>query len=211
MAASRVGRAGQVVALVEDEQAEAVAPAFEVDVGRVVGGDGQRLDVVVAAAEQADRDAERRRQLAVPLVQQVDRRRDDQGRAGRPCSMARMARRSCRCRSAARRRRGRRPSTTSRGPRSGAGTGRGATGSVQVVCLVVAGVVLVGDLLATQVLDDRPVVPALGAVGAGARVEARRRAGRRAVRPGPPVTTTVPPSKARRMAVGMVMGRPAVG
>ena len=55
-----VGRAGQVVALVEDDQAEPVAEPLHVHVGRVVGRDGQRLDVVVAAAEQADLGAEGR-------------------------------------------------------------------------------------------------------------------------------------------------------
>ena len=53
-----VGRAGQVVALVEDDEAEPVAQPLHVQVGRVVGRHGERLDVVVAAAEQADLDAE---------------------------------------------------------------------------------------------------------------------------------------------------------
>ena len=71
---------GQVVALVEDEQAELVPEPVDVLIGRVVGRDRQRLDVVVAAAEQPDLDAEGERQLVVPLVHQVDRRRDDQAR-----------------------------------------------------------------------------------------------------------------------------------
>ena len=43
----------QVVALVEDEQAEAVAPVFDVDIGRIVGRNRDRLQVVVAAAHAA--------------------------------------------------------------------------------------------------------------------------------------------------------------
>ena len=39
----RVGGAGQVVALVEHQQAEAAAQVLHVQVGRVVGGDGDRL------------------------------------------------------------------------------------------------------------------------------------------------------------------------
>ena len=74
-----VGRAGQVVAFVEDDESKPVAQAVHVQIGRVVGRHGERLDVVVAAAEQADLDAEAQRELVVPLVHQVDGRGDDQG------------------------------------------------------------------------------------------------------------------------------------
>jgi len=44
-----------VVFLVDDEQAELIAVLVDVAVGAVVGGDGDRGDVVAAAAEDADR------------------------------------------------------------------------------------------------------------------------------------------------------------
>jgi hypothetical protein len=65
------------MALVEDDQTEAIAPAFEVDVGRVVGADGEWVDRVFTAAEQADGAAERVLELPEPLVEQVDGGRDD--------------------------------------------------------------------------------------------------------------------------------------
>ena len=74
-----VGRAGQVVAFVEDDEPKPVAQAVHVEIGRVVGRHGQRLDVVVSAAEQPDLDAEAERELVVPLVHQVDGGGDDQG------------------------------------------------------------------------------------------------------------------------------------
>ena len=56
----RVGRAGQVMALVEDDEPEARAEVLHVQVRRVVGGDGERLHVVLAAADEADGRAEGR-------------------------------------------------------------------------------------------------------------------------------------------------------
>ena len=101
----RVRRAGQVVALVEDEQAEAIAPAFHMDVRRVVGGHRERLDVVIAAAHQADGAAEGLRQFPVPLVQQVDCRRDYERRPGGFLDRQDRSERLARCPWAARRRR----------------------------------------------------------------------------------------------------------
>src|SRR5437867_812256 len=69
------------MALVEDEQAILVAPAFEVNMRGVVGGDGERLQIVVAAAEQTNWLAEVVDHFAVPLVEQIDGRRDDEGGA----------------------------------------------------------------------------------------------------------------------------------
>src|SRR5207302_6162703 len=57
---------GQMMALVEDQQTEAVSPAFEVQVGGIVGGHRERLKFVVAAAEQTDGAAERLQELGVP-------------------------------------------------------------------------------------------------------------------------------------------------
>ena len=74
----RVRRAGQVMALVEDDEAEARAEVLHVQVRGVVGRDGERLDVVIAAADDADRHAEGRAQEVVPLPHEVERRRDDE-------------------------------------------------------------------------------------------------------------------------------------
>jgi hypothetical protein len=74
-----VGRTGQVVALVEHHQAEPRPQVFHVQVSRIIGGDGDGLDVVVAAAQQADRFAERRPQPVVPLAHEIQRGRDHQG------------------------------------------------------------------------------------------------------------------------------------
>ena len=57
----RVRGARQVVALVEDDQAEARAQVVHVDVRRVVRRDGDRSHVVLPAAHEADGDAEGRR------------------------------------------------------------------------------------------------------------------------------------------------------
>ena len=38
------------MALIEHQHAKAIAPALQVDVGRIVRGDGQRLEVIVTAA-----------------------------------------------------------------------------------------------------------------------------------------------------------------
>ena len=78
-----VGGAGKVVAFVEDDESEAVSQPLHVQIGRVVGGHRDRLDVVIAAAQEPDFDVEAQGELVVPLIQEVDRRRDDQrGPAG---------------------------------------------------------------------------------------------------------------------------------
>src|SRR5262249_59436795 len=68
------------MAFIEDDQTELVAPAFEVDVGGIVGGDREWLDIVVAAAEQTNGRAERAKQFAVPLIHKWNGRRDDERR-----------------------------------------------------------------------------------------------------------------------------------
>ena len=158
-----------MVALVEDQQAEAVAPALQVDVGRVVGSDRQRLNVVGTPAHQADGDVEGLAQLAVPLVEQVDGGSDDQ----------------------------RWPSGLANGQNGDpglAGAGRqhhDAAAALLPPCLdgfrlvrerlalgvqrpgrllPGAGLIGVSDFLAAQVLDNGAVVTALGADLIGARV-----------------------------------------
>ncbi len=74
----RIGRSGQVMALVEDQEPEAVAQVLHVQVGRVVRRDGQRLDRVFAPADEADRHAEAGPKHVVPLADQVQRRRQHQ-------------------------------------------------------------------------------------------------------------------------------------
>jgi hypothetical protein len=73
-----VARTGEVMALVEHDESETISPAFQVDVGRVVGGDGQGLDIVVAAADQTHGRAERCKHFSVPLVHERNGRRDDE-------------------------------------------------------------------------------------------------------------------------------------
>src|ERR671917_2966623 len=70
----------QVVDLVVDYEREAVAVAFGVNVRRVVGRNGERRDLVVAAAEQPDRDrgAKGVREYGVPLLEQRERGHDDE-------------------------------------------------------------------------------------------------------------------------------------
>ena len=77
----RVRRARQVVALVEDDQTEARAQVLGVQVERVVRRDRERLHVVLAPADDADRAAERRREQVVPLPHEVERGGDDEGAA----------------------------------------------------------------------------------------------------------------------------------
>ena len=62
-------------------------------------------DVVLAAADHADLDAEARAQKVVPLAHQIERRRDDQRAAPLVVDRQHTRRGSCRRRSAARRRR----------------------------------------------------------------------------------------------------------
>jgi AmiR/NasT family two-component response regulator len=67
-----------VVALVEDDQAEARADVLHVQVRRVVGGDGERLHAVLAAADDAHRHVKRTAQEVVPLAHQIERGRHHQ-------------------------------------------------------------------------------------------------------------------------------------
>lgn len=78
-----VGGAGEVVDLVVDHQAEAVADAFGVDVEGVVGGDGDRLDLVRASAEESHLgEPEVGAEAVMPLEHEVDGGNDDEGVAG---------------------------------------------------------------------------------------------------------------------------------
>jgi hypothetical protein len=77
----RVRGARQVVALVEDDQAEARAEVLGVEVQRVVRRHRERLHLVLAAAHDPDRAAEGRREEVVPLAYEVERGRDDEGAA----------------------------------------------------------------------------------------------------------------------------------
>ncbi len=70
-----------MVDFVKDEHAEGVADALHVDVGRIVGRDGDRLQIVSAAADDAAMDAEGCFEVEVPLGDEIERRRDDEGRS----------------------------------------------------------------------------------------------------------------------------------
>ena len=72
--------AGQVVLLVEDQQAEARPHLVHVDVRAVVGRHRDRADVERRVADDAGVVAERRQDPPVPLVHQVAHGRDDQRR-----------------------------------------------------------------------------------------------------------------------------------
>ena len=74
----RVGGARQMVALVEHRQAEARAEVLHVDEGGVVGRDGDRLDQMVAAADDADRAPKPVAQQTMPLRDQIQGRRHDE-------------------------------------------------------------------------------------------------------------------------------------
>ena len=67
-----------VMGLVEDHQPEPVAHPFHVDVGAVVGRDGDRANLVPSVAEDACVHAENLADSPVPLVHQVPDRCDDQ-------------------------------------------------------------------------------------------------------------------------------------
>ena len=70
------------MALIEDDEPEAVTVARRVDVEAVVGGDGHRLHVVLAPAEHADvLDVEGGEQAVVPLVDEVEGGHHDEGGA----------------------------------------------------------------------------------------------------------------------------------
>ena len=75
----RVGGAGQVMALVEHGETEAGPEVLHVEEGGVVGRDGDGLDAMVAAAEDADLHPEPLAQQPVPLPDQVEGRRHDDG------------------------------------------------------------------------------------------------------------------------------------
>jgi hypothetical protein len=70
-----------VVTFIEHQHSESVAQVFHVQKGRVVGRNGQGLQVVFAPADHADRRPERGPQDVVPLADEVQRRRDHQGAA----------------------------------------------------------------------------------------------------------------------------------
>ena len=74
----RVARPRQVVALVEDDEAEPGAEVLHVQERRVVGRDGDRLHVVLATADEPDRAPEGRAEQVEPLSDQVERGRDDE-------------------------------------------------------------------------------------------------------------------------------------
>ena len=71
----------QVVALIEDHQPKTVAEMVHVEVGRVVRRHRQLLDGVVTATDEADGTIERPAESVVPLANQIERRRDDEGAA----------------------------------------------------------------------------------------------------------------------------------
>ena len=201
-----VGRAGQVVALVEDDQAEPVAEPAHVQVGRVVSRDGQGLDVVLAAADQADLGAEGQRQLVVPLVHQVDRRRDDQASAARPARWRGWPGGSCRSPSAGRPRPGPPAFHQASSPSVWCGKASLTTRNGQGGLRRSPGVVAVADLVAVEVLDDRPVPDRLGAVEPRPGVEPD--AGEPEVSPSAsPSMRIVPPSKVSRSEWAEVVDR----
>src|ERR1700722_3907356 len=154
-----------MVAFVEHEQTKTGTPAIEVNVSRIVGCDGQRLDVVVAAADQSDCSTKSDEQLGIPLIQQVDRWRYNYrwspGLLNRQYSEERLAG-SCRQNDDA--------------PASGVPPGRQplhlmgewiAAGSQRSGReLVLPGFVLVRDVLLAQVLDEGPVMDRFGPVNA---------------------------------------------
>ncbi len=162
------------MALVEDQKAVTIAPLFEMDIGGIVDGDGQRLQVEVAAAEQADRHVEGHRQLAVPLVEQVDGRRDDQRRAGGALDgedrEERLAGAGGQDHNAA---------TPLPDPGFQALTLVGERVATDAQRpgrrLEDARPVLVGDAMTPQMLDQSAITAALGPVGAGALVETATR------------------------------------
>ena len=75
-----VDRSGQMMAFVKDDQAKLVADLLHLQHGRIVGRDRDVADLLLAAAKHADLAAKALFKLRSPLVDQVDRRRQDQGR-----------------------------------------------------------------------------------------------------------------------------------
>src|SRR5262245_17037747 len=163
-----------MVAFIEDQEAVAVAPALDMNVGRIVRRDGQRLQVIIAAAEQTDRDTEGQGEFAVPLIEQVDSGRDHQrgtlGALDGEDGKVRFAGAGRQHDDAAR----------ALGPpgfeRLGLVRKRLALGLERPrVRLIVAGLVSIGKLAAAQVLNNGAVMVGLSAVLIRARVEATAR------------------------------------
>jgi hypothetical protein len=73
-----VRRAREVMALVEDHEAEAIPEVLHVQVGRIVGRDGEGMHLVRAASHDPDLGGKARAEKIVPLANQVERRSDDQ-------------------------------------------------------------------------------------------------------------------------------------
>jgi hypothetical protein len=165
-----VGGRGEVVALVADEQAEAVAVELGLGGGGVVGGDGELAALVGAAAEHADRAAEPCLQHLLPLQHEVDRGDDDQrGAAGvgdgedGEQGLAGAGGQLDDAGAAAR----------DPGVEGGLLVREGAQrrGQLEVDALVLAGEVVVGEPAAVQAGDDLAVAVRGGAVAAGATIE----------------------------------------
>ena len=74
-----VRRAGQVVALVEDDEAKARAEVLHVKERGIVRRYGDRLHVVFPAPDEANRAAEGGAEQVEPLTDQIEGRRDDEG------------------------------------------------------------------------------------------------------------------------------------
>src|SRR6185437_13375914 len=158
-----------MMALIEDEQTEATATAIEVNVSGIVGRDGERLNLVMTAADKSDRPIKGDEQFAVPLVEQINRGRDHERRAGGLVDgedgQERLAGAGRQHDDAAR------PAAPPGFERLGLMRKRIATGTQRPRGrLIGAGVILVGDLLAAQMLDDGAVMQRLGAEDSGTRV-----------------------------------------
>ena len=74
----RIDVAGQMMALVEHHQAEARAEVLHVEEGGVVRRDGDRLDEIVAAADDADLTPKPVAEKPVPLRDEIEGRGDDE-------------------------------------------------------------------------------------------------------------------------------------
>ena len=71
------------MALIEDQQAKAIAPAFQMDVRRIVGGHRQRVNVIMPTPDETDGVAEIVHQFRIPLIEKIDCRCHDDGRPTR--------------------------------------------------------------------------------------------------------------------------------
>ncbi len=158
-----------MVALVADEQAEAVAVELGLGGGGVVGGDGELAALVGAAAEHADLAGEPLLQDLLPLQHEVDRGDDDQrGAAGvldRHDGEQGLAGAGGQLDDAG-------AAAGDPGVEGGLLVGEGAErgDEREVDALVLAGEVVVGDAAAVQAGDDLAVAVGGGAVVAGAVV-----------------------------------------